>query len=511
MEHVDVLIVGAGLSGIGAACHLRQECPGKSFVILEGRGAMGGTWDSVSLPGRPLRLGHVHARLQLPAVARREGHRRRPRHPQLHPRDGRRVRRGPDDSLRPPRDERVMVVRRRALDGGSRDGAGEERRPVHLQLPLPLHGLLRLRGRLHARVARRRAFPRARWCTRRSGRKTSTTRASASSSSAAGRPPSRSSPRWPSAPRTSRCSNARRPTSSRAPPRTGLRTGSADACRRARPTRSRVGRTCCSGCSSTTCRGGGPNSSSGWSRRGCGDQLGEEYDLKHFTPQYNPWDQRLCLVPDADLFRAIRDGRASVVTDHIESFTETGLQLKSGEHLDADIIVTATGLVLKLLSGMRLAVDGAPLDAPRTFVYKGMMFSGVPNLAFAIGYTNASWTLKCDLTAEYVCRLLNHMERHGYASCTPRVNDPDVKEEPMHRLHLRLRAAGHPHAPEAGLEDALASPPELRQRPLDDAVRPRRRRGDGVRRRPFKPERSGKSGVSPSSRPSTAGAGRSCR
>jgi cation diffusion facilitator CzcD-associated flavoprotein CzcO len=161
------------------------------------------------------------------------------------------------------------------------------------------------------------------------------------------------------------------------------------------------------------------------------NHLGDEYALKHFTPQYNPWDQRLCLVPDSDLFSAIRDGRASVVTDHIESFTETGLQLKSGENLDADIIVTATGLVLKLLSGMRLTVDGATLDAPRTFVYKGMMFSGVPNLAFAIGYTNASWTLKCDLTAEYVCRLLNHMQRHGYASCTPRVNDPDVKEEPI--------------------------------------------------------------------------------
>ena len=165
--------------------------------------------------------------------------------------------------------------------------------------------------------------------------------------------------------------------------------------------------------------------------KGVRNHLGDEYALKHFTPRYNPWDQRLCLVPDSDLFRAIREGRASVVTDHIESFTETGLQLKSGEHLDADIIVTATGLVLKLLSGMRLAVDGAPLDAPRTFVYKGMMFSGVPNLAFAIGYTNASWTLKCDLTAEYVCRLLNHMERHGYASCTPRVNDPEVREEPI--------------------------------------------------------------------------------
>ena len=165
--------------------------------------------------------------------------------------------------------------------------------------------------------------------------------------------------------------------------------------------------------------------------RGVRNQLGEQYDSKHFTPPYNPWDQRLCLVPDADLFRAIRERRVSVVTDHIESFTEDGVLLKSGERLDADIIVTATGLVLKLFSGMQLVVDGAAVDMPKTLVYKGMMFSDVPNLAFAVGYTNASWTLKCDLAAEYVCRLLNHMDHRGYSICTPRLRDPDIKEEPV--------------------------------------------------------------------------------
>ena len=165
--------------------------------------------------------------------------------------------------------------------------------------------------------------------------------------------------------------------------------------------------------------------------RGVRKQLGEQYDSKHFTPPYNPWDQRLCLVPDADLFRAIREGRVSVVTDHIETFTEEGLLLKSGERLDADIIVTATGLVLKLFSKMQLVVDQALVDLPKTLVYKGMMFSDVPNLAFAVGYTNASWTLKCDLVAEYVCRLLNHMDQRGYSMCTPRVNDPDVGEQPV--------------------------------------------------------------------------------
>ena len=165
--------------------------------------------------------------------------------------------------------------------------------------------------------------------------------------------------------------------------------------------------------------------------RGVRRRLGEKYDSKHFTPPYNPWDQRLCIAPDADLFEAIREGRVSVVTDQIKTFTEDGLLLKSGERLDADIIVTATGLVLKLFSGMQLVVDGAPVDLPKTLVYKGMMFSDIPNLAFAVGYTNASWTLKCDLAAGYVCRLLNHMDQHGYAVCTPRVNDADIVEEPV--------------------------------------------------------------------------------
>src|SRR6185437_8791078 len=133
-------------------------------------------------------------------------------------------------------------------------------------------------------------------------------------------------------------------------------------------------------------------------------QLGPDYDVAtHFTPSYNPWDQRLCLVPDADLFEAIKVGRASVVTDHIETFTETGIKLKSGAELPADIIVTATGLNLQVMNGLSIAVDGRAVDPGQTLSYKGMMYEGVPNLASAFGYTNASWTLKCDLTCEYVC------------------------------------------------------------------------------------------------------------
>jgi len=160
--------------------------------------------------------------------------------------------------------------------------------------------------------------------------------------------------------------------------------------------------------------------------------VGGEIDVAtHFTPSYKPWDQRLCLVVDGDLFEAIREGRASVVTDHIETFTETGIRLQSGKEIEADLIVTATGLKLKLMGGLELTVDGARVEPSKTMTYKGLMCSDVPNLALAIGYTNASWTLKSDLTCEYVCRLLNYMDEHGYTRCCPRRNDPSVKEEPL--------------------------------------------------------------------------------
>ena len=159
--------------------------------------------------------------------------------------------------------------------------------------------------------------------------------------------------------------------------------------------------------------------------------LGSAYDVaKHFTPRYNPWDQRLCLAPDGAFCASSRSGRASVATDEIERFTETGIQLKSGTHLEADIIVTATGLNLQVLGGLQLTVDGVPVDLAKTMNYKGLMFSGVPNLASSSGYTNASWTLKCDLTCEYVCRLLNHMKKRGIKQCTPHNTDPSITEQP---------------------------------------------------------------------------------
>jgi cation diffusion facilitator CzcD-associated flavoprotein CzcO len=156
------------------------------------------------------------------------------------------------------------------------------------------------------------------------------------------------------------------------------------------------------------------------------------YDVEsHFTPRYNPWDERLCLVPDADLFAAIRSGKASVVTGRVDAFVEDGVKLESGQQLPADVVVTATGLVLKPAGGMQIVVDEKPIRLADLMTYKGMMFSDVPNLAVALGYTNASWTLKCELTSQYVCRLLNYMQRNGYAQCTPRRNDLSVVAEPV--------------------------------------------------------------------------------
>ncbi len=161
-------------------------------------------------------------------------------------------------------------------------------------------------------------------------------------------------------------------------------------------------------------------------------QLPKGYPVdEHFNPPYGPWDQRLCAVPDADLFKAISDGSASVVTDRIATFTETGIRLESGRELQADIIVTATGLNLLAFGGIALSVDGTPVHLPDTVSYKGMMLSGVPNFAYAIGYTNSSWTLKVGLLCEHFCRLLDHMDRHGHTVCRPEPPAPGTPTRPL--------------------------------------------------------------------------------
>ncbi|MFY8159040.1 MAG: flavin-containing monooxygenase, partial [Ilumatobacteraceae bacterium] len=210
-------------------------------------------------------------------------------------------------------------------------------------------------------------------------------------------------------------------------------------------------------------------------------ELGADYDIaKHFTPNYNPWDQRLCLVPNGDFFKSMREGKASVVTDHIASFTETGIQLASGEHLDADIIVTATGLELVTLGEMDFFVDGNQVDFAKTWTYKGFAYSDIPNMASTFGYINASWTLRSDLTAEYVCRLLNHMRKKGVAQCTPRLREQDrnMKERPwidgfssgyMQRMMHRMPRQGD-HEPWINPQNYRRDKKMFKHSPIDDGV-----------------------------------------
>ena len=201
---------------------------------------------------------------------------------------------------------------------------------------------------------------------------------------------------------------------------------------------------------------------------------------EHFTPEYNPWDQRLCLIPNSDLYKAINAGQASVVTDHIDTFTETGIQLESGEHLDADIIVTATGLQLVTVGEMDFTIDGEPLDFSETWTYKGVAYSDVPNMASSFGFVNASWTLRSDMICEFVCRLLNHMRATGTDQCTPRLRESDQNMPPrpfiddfsanyMQRVMPMLPKQGD-HEPWLNTQSYSADRKLIGKAPIDDGV-----------------------------------------
>ncbi len=215
-----------------------------------------------------------------------------------------------------------------------------------------------------------------------------------------------------------------------------------------------------------------------WIRKGAERQLPAGYDVAtHFNPAYNPWDQRMCLVPDGDLFKAIRRGDASILTDRIETFTENGIKLASGAELQADLIVTATGLDLLALGGMQLVVDGREIELGKTTTYRGMMIGGVPNMAFAFGYTNASWTLKSDLTCEYVCRLLNHMDRRGCQRCTPQNRDRPITAQPFIDFSSGYVARAIDRFPKQGSkapwrlhQNYLLDRLSLRFRPIEDGT-----------------------------------------
>jgi cation diffusion facilitator CzcD-associated flavoprotein CzcO len=186
---------------------------------------------------------------------------------------------------------------------------------------------------------------------------------------------------------------------------------------------------------------------------GVRNEVGETLDVdNHFNPWYNPWDQRMCLIPDSDLFDALNEGTAKMVTDHIERFTETGIQLQSGEHLEADIIVTATGLSLKFLAGVDFTVDCKEVKPSDVLPYKGVMLEGVPNMAMAFGYTNASWTLKCELACKYVSRMLNHMDDEGYSVVIPTVEKEQIDEQPLIDMNAGYFKRAEDQLPSQGSE-----------------------------------------------------------
>src|SRR5215468_9179932 len=188
------------------------------------------------------------------------------------------------------------------------------------------------------------------------------------------------------------------------------------------------------------------------------EQLGPEYDLSHFTPRYNPWDERLCVVPDNDLFAAIKEGKVSIITDHIDTFTETGLKLRTGRELEADIIIAATGLELQFAGGAEVRVDERPIEIGKAVLYRGIMFSGVPNLASVFGYTNASWTLRADLLAEYFCRLINFMDAHAYVEARPKEPDPKMPVKPFGNLMSGYFKRAEKRLPRQGLKGPWRNP-----------------------------------------------------
>src|SRR6266446_1905762 len=426
-EHFDVLIVGAGLSGIDAAHHLREKCPTKTFVILESRAAIGGTWDLFRYPGvrsdsdmltmgyafrpwkNPKAISDGHSiRQYISDAAREEGI---DKHIRFH----HKVVRAEWSS----QDARWKVEASRHLPDGR-----EEAVTITCNFLFSCAGYYKYsagytpefpgRERFKGTIVHPQAWPEdldysgKRVVVIGSGA-TAVTLIPAMAKTAAHVTMLQRSPTYiVSYPEQDKLAiTLRRLLPSKLAygiarwKNIGFMTYAYQFARRR------------------------PEVAKKAILKLASNELGADYDIAtHFTPGYYPWEQRLCLVPDGDLFVAIRDGRASVATDQIETFTEKGIQLKSGKELEADIVVTATGLVLEILGGIEVRVDGKRVDFSETLSYKGVMFSDVPNLASVFGYINASWTLKADLICSYVARLIAYMDKKGYAQVTPRNREP---------------------------------------------------------------------------------------
>jgi monooxygenase len=452
-EHFDVLIIGAGLSGIGSAWHLQSRCPDRTWTILEGRDAIGGTWDLFRYPG-------IRSDSDMYTL----GYRFRPWRNAKSIADGPSIKAYVEEVARDHGIESKIRFGHRVVRAEwSSDDArwtvdaevGPERRPARLTCGF-IHactGYYRYdRGytpewpgteRFGGRMVHPQHWPED---LDYGGKRVVVIGSGATAVTLV--------PAMCKGPAAAAHVTMlqRSPTYIVGIP---SRDRLADALRKALPERLAYAlirwKNVLRQMFYYQLSRRRPEAMKGLIRKGVELALGDEYDIDtHFSPRYDPWDERLCVVPDNDLFRAIRKGRASVVTDHIETFTETGIQLRSGAHLEADIIVTATGLEAEILSGVELVVDGHDVRIADALSYKGMMYSGVPNLASSLGYTNASWTLRADLVSEYVCRLLNYMRRHDYVQCTPRRHDSSITAEPVLNLSSGYIRRALPRMPKQG-------------------------------------------------------------
>ncbi len=428
-DHVDVLIVGAGLSGIGAACHLQERCPSKSYVILEARGAIGGTWDLFRYPG-------VRSDSDMFTL----GYRFKPWTDSRTLADGESILSYVREAAREHGVEQKIrfghkVVGFHWSSDDARWTVQIDRNGRRTQMTCAFvflcSGYFDYDGgytpqfegveRFNGQIVHPQKWPEdldyagKRVVVIGSGA-TAVTMVPAMAETAAQVTMLQRSPTYiVTLPAVDPIANlARRVLPEKA----------AYAVSRWKNVLLQIATFQLS-----RWRPGLVRRAIRWAAR---RQLPPGYEVdRHFKPAYDPWDQRMCVVPDGDLFKAIRHGRAELVTDTVETFTEHGIDLGSGRELAADVVVTATGLNLLGLAGLDLTVDGQTVHVPDRLAYKSLMLEDVPNMAFTIGYTNASWTLKADLTSEYVCRVLNHMDATGRQVCVPHNSDPSVAHEPL--------------------------------------------------------------------------------
>jgi monooxygenase len=451
-QHVDVLIVGAGLSGIGAGYHLQANCPGKTVAILEARDAIGGTWDLFRYPG-------IRSDSDMFTL----GYSFRPWKEAKAIADGRSIRDYVRETARDHGIDRHIRFNHRVVHAewstaDARWTVEAERTDTQETVRFTCGFLFTCTGYYRYDEGYTPEFP---GIERFGGRVVHPQHWTEDIDYASKRVVVIGSGATAVTLVPAMAEQAAHVTMLQRSPSYVVslpgRDPVADLLRRALPAKVAYGLVRWKNVAISTlffqlCRRA-PKLAKALIRKRVEQQLPPGYDLDtHFTPSYEPWDQRLCLVPDGDLFAAIRAGRASVVTDRIDSFTGDGLRLASGAELEADLVVTATGLNLLAVGGMRIAVDGTEIQLSETLGYKGMMLSGVPNFAIALGYTNASWTLKCDLTCEYVCRVLNHMDERGYRQCMPRERDPALPTQPFIDLNSGYVRRAIDQFPKQGLE-----------------------------------------------------------